>query len=94
MNTRSKKKKIFCSNVINENTDLLILKDTVANVPEKAALTTKVTKIPMFVNSTITADSTVIGRTATATGYVRAGTVVRSFKIVGKIPNSLKSLST
>jgi hypothetical protein len=76
-----------------ENTDLLILKDTVANVPEKAALTTKVTKIPMFVNSTITADSTVIGRTATATGYVRAGTVVRSFKIVGKIPNSLKSLN-
>ena len=76
-----------------ENTDLLILKDTVANVPEKAALATKVTKIPMFVNSTITADATVFGQTATATGYVRAGTVVRSFKIVGKIPNSLKSLN-
>jgi len=76
------------------NKHMLILKDTVAAVPEDAGYSTKPTKIPMFVNSMSGMDASLQSQnTSAAIGYVRAGTVVRNFKIVGKIPNSLKSIN-
>ena len=77
-----------------KNKNMLILKDTVASVPETAGYSTKPTKIPMFVNSMSGMDASLQSQnTSATTGYVRAGTVVRKFKIVGKIPNSLKSIN-
>lgn len=77
-----------------KNKNMLILKDTVASVPETAGYSTKPTKIPMFVNSMSGIDASLQSQnTSAAIGYVRAGTVVRNFKIIGKIPNSLKSIN-
>lgn len=63
------------------NTNMLVLRDIKATVSPSTINSTKPTKIPMFVNS------------ITSAGYKRSGTVVRSFKIVGRIPNSLKSIN-
>lgn len=83
-----------------KNKNMLILKDIVAAVPEQT--NTIPTKIPMFVNSLNQFDSDTKNALLAITGkaipanaiyYKRAGTVVRDFKIVGRIPNSLKSIN-
>jgi len=79
-----------------KNKNMLILKDTVASVPESAGYSTKPTKIPMFVNSMNQMDASISSQTeniSNSVGYTRTGTVVRNFKIVGKIPNSLKTIN-
>ena len=73
-----------------DDTDIqfIILHDKMASVPERAVYQTKVTTLPMFVNKPIRAydeEGQQVGRT----GYQRLGTVVRSFKIVSKIPNNV-----
>jgi len=70
----------------------IIYHDVTSTVPENAVYNTKITTIPMFVNKPIRAydeTSQLIGRT----GYQRLGTVVRNFKIVSQIPNSVLALS-
>lgn len=70
----------------------IIYHDVTSSVPEGSVYNTKITTLPMFVNKPIRAyDET--GQQIGRTGYQRLGTVVRSFKIVSQIPNSVLAQS-